>query len=463
MNPFIQVLNLENLGIGRAGVVREGTSSSSSSESIDSNFAGFFNGVLDQAALKPNESGLSAQDGHGPIPPLALGLCNECALINKEGLTPGEKIISDDVPGGLARLKGSIVSNSLFTDQVQNSDSAISTKSEGGFSTAFLDGKNGGGTGGIPFKFEGELGRDFIQQPADSIINRMADHLNVKEVRLSSNDAARQLHDTLSLNRNWPGHLHVQGASDADSAIKFNSEKSKGRMRLEPNGLQSSNNDDSVIEEVAVCKGKTGQKAANGNGIAGNHYGTADRMEFVGESFGKSVESNSLRADTDSISTNTIIGSGKTSVENTRSEATPMRFILPDNLHKAGLKNNRTIYIKMEPEHLGTVRLTLSSHHNGISGRMIVGNLSALSAIETNLSSLFDELAEKGIRLNDFQVSVGGGQTGQRFSQSEVASGLRLRTGRHEAMEKLENEYLMSGESWQSRLYVNAKGVNWLV
>ena len=90
-----------------------------------------------------------------------------------------------------------------------------------------------------------------------------------------------------------------------------------------------------------------------------------------------------------------------------KSNETPVRFIVPNKLLENGGLTNKTITIKMEPEHLGTIRLTLTSINQSISGRMVVENAAAHAIVESNLDNLFSELSDKGVKLDAFSVSVG--------------------------------------------------------
>ena len=69
----------------------------------------------------------------------------------------------------------------------------------------------------------------------------------------------------------------------------------------------------------------------------------------------------------------------------------------------------------MEPENLGQLRLILSTHHDTVNGRLIVENNAVRTVVESNLSNLYDQLSRQGIRLENFEVSLNAGQSGQRF------------------------------------------------
>jgi len=145
------------------------------------------------------------------------------------------------------------------------------------------------------------------------------------------------------------------------------------------------------------------------------------------------------------------------------SEMTAVRFVLPPEVRETDLKQGRTIIIKMEPEHLGNVRLTLTSRHDSITGRLVVENSAARAVVETNLDKLYDQLARQGIRLDAFQVSLSGEHAGNRFAHSRSAGDLKAR-GRNGKEYDSPGESLNRSENIsRNRMYITAAGVNWVI
>jgi hypothetical protein len=143
-------------------------------------------------------------------------------------------------------------------------------------------------------------------------------------------------------------------------------------------------------------------------------------------------------------------------------ELSAMKFVLPAELNSKSV-NKQTISIKLIPEHLGTVRLTLSSLHDVVTGRIIVENMAAMTTVESNLGSLLEDLAERGITVDAFQVSVAGGQTGRHFSQSQSAPGPRGKMQGNDITDKVESDPMADSGSRAGRQYVGAQGVNLLI
>lgn len=143
-------------------------------------------------------------------------------------------------------------------------------------------------------------------------------------------------------------------------------------------------------------------------------------------------------------------------------EPSSVKFVLPEDLSAKNLQSKHTIFIKLEPEHLGTVRLTLSSQGHSIMGRMVVDSASAQSAVESHINNLLDDLAEKGVRLDAFQVSVGGGQTGRRYMHGNQGLGGSRHYGWSREMGKYENEPAGIIGASRGSQYIGRSGVNWL-
>ena len=68
-----------------------------------------------------------------------------------------------------------------------------------------------------------------------------------------------------------------------------------------------------------------------------------------------------------------------------------------------------TMELKLYPEHLGKVSLTISSNEEGaVSARMVVENEAAKEAVEGQMFSLKETLTQQGIRVESIEVTVAG-------------------------------------------------------
>lgn len=146
-----------------------------------------------------------------------------------------------------------------------------------------------------------------------------------------------------------------------------------------------------------------------------------------------------------------------------RNDVPAVRFVLPDNVRETVMRPGNTITLRMEPEQLGSVRLTLTSHNDTLIGRIVVESSAAKMAVESNVHMLQNRLSDEGLHLEQFHVSVGGEQARQYAfgdgSQSNHAPAEQSRlsgaTGYGAVAES-------PGTSSRRGGYVNAGGVNWL-
>jgi len=145
-----------------------------------------------------------------------------------------------------------------------------------------------------------------------------------------------------------------------------------------------------------------------------------------------------------------------------KSGETNIRFIVPNKPLDNGGSVNRTITIKMEPEHLGTIRLTLSSINHGLTGRMVVDNSVTHALVESNIDHLFSELSDKGIKLDAFSISIGADSEYDKPTQDRKPFRMNNRGGINKNINRLEALNPAIAETASSRMYVNSNGVNWL-
>jgi len=143
-------------------------------------------------------------------------------------------------------------------------------------------------------------------------------------------------------------------------------------------------------------------------------------------------------------------------------EAEPMRFILPKDLSRTGYRNGQTIILKMEPEHLGSIRLTLSTRQDSITGRLVVESAAARSAVQSNLDNLYDQLSRQGIKLDHFEVSLGGGQSGYKFAQSRSSGDMKNQSRLKKNFENVGKIMRATPATGNTGMYIGAAGVNWI-
>ncbi|UCD16225.1 MAG: flagellar hook-length control protein FliK [Candidatus Zixiibacteriota bacterium] len=155
--------------------------------------------------------------------------------------------------------------------------------------------------------------------------------------------------------------------------------------------------------------------------------------------------------------------SAVTKSASSKTDAPAVRFILPIEIKPNSIRSGHTVTIKMEPAHLGSVRLTLSSRNETVVGRLVVDSSAARSLVESNLHILYDQLSREGIRMDAFQVTVGGGETGPRFTQRRATQGMRGQSGWRRERETAQKIKGTGNSHSASHMYVGSTGVDWIV
>ncbi|MCH7649697.1 MAG: flagellar hook-length control protein FliK [Nitrospinae bacterium] len=73
-----------------------------------------------------------------------------------------------------------------------------------------------------------------------------------------------------------------------------------------------------------------------------------------------------------------------------------------------GFGNQREVHIKLDPPSLGTVRMNVSISGETVRATLIVENNIVKLMIENNLSQLKDAITHQGVKIDSFNVLVGG-------------------------------------------------------
>ncbi len=98
-----------------------------------------------------------------------------------------------------------------------------------------------------------------------------------------------------------------------------------------------------------------------------------------------------------------------------------------------GFGNQREVFIKLDPPSLGTVRMNVSTSGETVRATIIAENPVVKSIIENNLSQLKDSITHQGVKIDSFNVLVGGNAS---HSAEEHKSALDYlgQLGREESM-----------------------------
>ncbi|GEM_PF-2226099 len=235
-----------------------------------------------------------------------------------------------------------------------------------------------------------------------------------------------------------------------------------------------------ITDGTNISQGQTGEEEAAfdmnreaGSGVQSNVSlkelalkTDGDKGTFEALFDGKAVESKSQSAEasvqvkTDADMTVQSQSSSTNIMETEKIQAPPVRFVVPSELNDGKNLDNRTVMIKMEPEHLGPVRMTLTTFHDGLSARLVVDTAAAKTAVESNLNQLMQQLDRQGIRVEAFQVSVGGSQVGENSGDRTMA---RFGKGTARSQKSFGNYSIQSaivGGTNRLGQYIGAGGVN---
>ena len=85
-----------------------------------------------------------------------------------------------------------------------------------------------------------------------------------------------------------------------------------------------------------------------------------------------------------------------------------------------GFGNQREIHIKLDPPSLGTVRMSVSTNGEMVRATIVAENNIVKSLIESNLSQLKDAFTHQGVKIDSFNVLVGGNASHSAHAHKEA-------------------------------------------
>jgi len=95
----------------------------------------------------------------------------------------------------------------------------------------------------------------------------------------------------------------------------------------------------------------------------------------------------------------------------------PARFQLPENARTALKPNGQSVQLRIDPEHLGPARLSLTMHHDHVRATVVVQSNEARQMLEGSLDRLLDSLAKADIKVDSIDVSVDHEAAGEQLFQ----------------------------------------------
>ena len=174
-----------------------------------------------------------------------------------------------------------------------------------------------------------------------------------------------------------------------------------------------------MTKEVKVVDEK---EHANDNEI--DSYEVSDEENLYQQAFkdvknGERVESKGVSTSTKSIEYDVSVSN--TNTEKAETTKTTFKISKPNASFKENLvkelvdkakltisKGKNEMELKLKPEQLGKLSMKIATEEDGVIGRITVENDVVKQVIEANLNTLKDSLQQQGIKVQGFQVDVGG-------------------------------------------------------
>ena len=86
----------------------------------------------------------------------------------------------------------------------------------------------------------------------------------------------------------------------------------------------------------------------------------------------------------------------------------PITAQIIEKFSMRGFGNHREVQIKLDPPSLGTIRMNVSTNGETVRATIVAENNIVKSVIENNLSQLKDSITHQGVKIDSFNVLVGG-------------------------------------------------------
>jgi len=292
-------------------------------------------------------------------------------------------------------------------------------------------------------------GRDADLKTA-GLLDKVTGLLNVKTVRLEKNSENGQTEkDSVKLALPPKSYIKV---SAVGSNTTSDSDANNGQLADTGKNLFSGK------AEIISPEIKTGETEE----IKLNNFEAAPRADLDKKPFGR-VETGQASIHTKLVSDIAPVPANnaeKIVLPEARISTTPVKFVLPVEVIGENTKNNHTVMIRMEPDHLGPVRMTISTYNDILTARLVVDSPLAKATVESNLNNLLEQLNRHGIRVDAFEVSVGGGTVGHEARENRFAKSAWMARQNLKSYEKscAINGIVVPGT--QEHLYIEANGVN---
>ncbi len=288
--------------------------------------------------------------------------------------------------------------------------------------------------------------RSNVDLKTASLIEKVAGSLNIKNIKLDKNSENNQVDkEPVKLALPTKSYIKVTTVGEHASANK--------KQFVETNQNLFSNN-----TEIISVENKTGDS----DKVRFNNFEAIARVELDQKPAGI-IETGQVGSQTKLISdfapslSNSI---ERIEIKETKIDLTPAKFVLPAEINGKNLKSNHTVTIRMEPDHLGPVRMTVTTHNDTLSARLIVDSPLAKATVESNLNNLVEQLDRHGIKINSFEVSVSGGAVGHEANENRFAGSKGTGRQNLKSYKNLSAIKEVMAQRAQDQLYIAANGVN---
>jgi len=205
--------------------------------------------------------------------------------------------------------------------------------------------------------------------------------------------------------------LNVKSADKQNSTLSIKSDSgSVVKAVAEQNRGAGSHTDSNADHQKNSASQTTGQYAAVPikNNPWGRQFNLADKL-LNPETVQQFSEPKTI-AGSQSIDLNM-----SENLSDKRSLQSSVRISLPENTVGILKPNGKSIMIRIEPDHLGPVRLNLVLRGEALTARVTVDTVQAQAAIENSVDKLTEQLSRAGIKVEHVEVNLSGEDMRRQF------------------------------------------------
>jgi hypothetical protein len=299
-------------------------------------------------------------------------------------------------------------------------------------------------------------------------LNALLEKLNVKELEVKP--APQQLADSVTASDKLELRLFAENAgrqvviqASLSRDLVRTHLRQEGGVRLEQSPAKLSDSD-----------GKTplnGTRPTDTTAHGNSAVRTAWNMQFRGNGSSDEILRNprlgNLESDPKSGTADLpdFMRSSTELTANRRPDTVPrMRFTLPEESRLVLRPNGKSVHLKIDPEHLGPARLSLTLNNDRLQALVIVDNHQARQTVEASLDRLLQTLARADIKVDYINVAVDQHGAEERLFEQHSGHYYAARPGRltdfTQDDELIAPETMAAGSIARTADYIGSRGVN---